>query len=123
MPTLKRYAESSKKSGFYILANVGGAHPVTLQVTPLGKQILKKAGYSDGDSVPTKVVWAMFDVGILFTSGSINNIPEVAGETDEIFQSLNVTSNLSAAELRKLLEYLRQYTGPNRSQVEALVCV
>jgi hypothetical protein len=120
MPTLKRYADSSSESGFYVLANVGSSHPITLQVTSVGEKILQKAGYRDEDNVPNKVVWAMFDVGILYTSGSIENIPETPRATEEFFSKINLGNILTAAERRKLLEQLRAYTGPDQSQIDSL---
>lgn len=120
MPTLNEYAEASDQSGFYILANVGGSHPITLQVTTLGEQILQKAGYNSGNNVPTKVVWSMFDVGILYTSGTINEPPNVTEATDEIFRQLNVSNKLSTKERDQLLHYLEEYTGPNTKQIESL---
>lgn len=120
MPTLKEYTEDSDQSGFYILANVGQSHPVTLQVTNLGKQILQKCGYESGDNVPTKIVWSMFDVGILYTSSTINEPPEVTEDTDEIFRQLNVANKLTSEERSRLINYLKEYSGPNEAQVKSL---
>lgn len=120
MPELKTYTDDSPKSGYYILANVGGSHPITIQVTDLGGQILQKAGYSGGDNVPTKVVWSMFDVGILYTSGTINDPPEVDDNPDETFQQLGVANKLTAQEQDQLLNYLNEYTGPNQTEVNDL---
>lgn len=120
MPTLKQYTADSEKSGYYILANVGGANPITLQVTTLGEQILRKTEYEAGDFVPTDIVWSMFDVGIMFTSSNINEPPDVTQDTDEIFHQLNVSNQLTDAERAELLNYLTEYTGPNEEQVAAL---
>lgn len=120
MPKLKAYTDDSAKSGHYILANVGGSHPITVQVTDLGEQILEKAGYSAGDNVPTKVVWSMFDVGILYTSGMINKPPEVVNDPDETFQQLGVANKLTESEQNQFLSYLNEYTGPNQTEIEAL---
>lgn len=120
MPTVRAYSDSSEKSGFYILANVGGSHPITLQVSSIAERILRSTGYQDGDDVPNKVVWAMYDVGILFTSGSIETIPEQSIQIDKIFSQLNVANRLTAAEQSQLLNYLKDYTGPNRSNVQSL---
>lgn len=120
MPSLKAYTDESDKTGFYILANVGGAHPVTLQVTDLGAQILQKAGYEAEDDVPTKVVWSMFDVGILYTSSTINSPPEVTQGASKIFEELGVNNNLTENEKQQLLRYLEEYDGPNKAQVATL---
>lgn len=120
MPKLKAYTDGSAKSGHYILANVGGAHPITLQVTDLGEQILKKAGYGDDDAVPTKVVWSMFEIGILYTSGAINDPPETMESPDETFAQLGVANKLTPEEQEQLTTYLDEYTGPNQDEVETL---
>lgn len=120
MPKLKAYTSDSAKSGHYILANVGGSHPITIQVTDLGEQILRKAGYETGDNVPTKVVWSMFDIGILYTSGTINDPPEIVDGPDETFRQLGVANKLTAQEQDQLLRYLEEYTGPNQTEVNAL---
>lgn len=120
MPELKAYTDDSAKSGHYILANVGAPHPITIQVTDLGDQILQKAGYSSGDNVPTNVVWSMFDVGILYTSGTINDPPEAGENPDKTFRQLGVANKLSTQEQNQLLSYLDEYTGPNQDEVSAL---
>lgn len=120
MPSLKTYTDESDKTGFYILANVGGSHPVTLQVTDLGAQILQKAGYEAEDNIPTKVVWSMFDVGILYTSSTINSPPEVTQGASKIFEELGVNNNLTENEKQQLLRYLEEYDGPNKAQVATL---
>lgn len=120
MPSLRQYKPDSEKSGHYILANVGGSHPITIQVTDLGGQILQKAGYAHGDNVPTKVVWAMFDIGILYTSNTTNEPPETVDNPDQTFQQLGVANNLTAQEKDQLLNYLNEYTGPNQSEVRDL---
>lgn len=120
MPTLKSYTDDSPQSGHYILANVGGSHPVTIQVTDLGEQILRKAGYGEEDTVPTKVVWSMFEVGILYTSGTVNEPPEVDDTPDEIFRQLGVADKLTGREQEQLMSYLHEYSGPNQAEVDRL---
>ncbi|WP_299330836.1 SHOCT domain-containing protein [Haloplanus sp.] len=120
MPELKSYTDDSPKTGHYILANVGGSHPITIQVTDLGERILRKAGYRGGDNVPTTVVWSMFDIGILYTSGTINDPPETVDDPDETFRQLGVANNLTEREREQLLNYLNEYTGPNQAEVDDL---
>lgn len=120
VPKLKAYTDNSPKSGYYILANVGGSHPITLQVTDLGKQILRRAGYGGGDNVPTKVVWSMFDLGILYTSGPINHPHEIVDDPDETFRKLGVANKLTEQEKNQLLNYLKEYSGPNQAEIDTL---
>jgi hypothetical protein len=120
MPKLKRYVEDSSKSGFYVLANVGGNHPVTLQTDNIGELILKKGGYGAEDNISTEVVWSMYDVGLLYTSNTVNKIPKTQERTDEIFRDLGVANKLSDRERKKLLQELKQYQGPNPDQIKSL---
>lgn len=121
MPTLKAYVEESEQTGVYILANVGGAHPVTLQVTPLGATILEKAGYAPPEaSVPTKIVWAMYDVGLLYTSNVVNNPPSFEQGADAVFEEMGISNQLTSAERDRLLRLLAEYTGPNEEEIRQL---
>lgn len=114
MPTLKSY---SNKDGVYIVANVGGAHPVTLQVPTVTERILRKAGYDPEGTVPTTVVWSLYDLGLLYTAGSITEIPEDVDITLEIFDDLNISSELTEQERDQLLKALQDYEGPKASKV------
>lgn len=120
MPSLNRYSDTSNKSGVYILANVGGSHPITLQVTPLGQKILERVGYHHGDDLPTQFVWSMYDVGILYTSNTLTEEPEMQEDPDEVFKRLNIPTKLSKNERRELIRYLAEYTGPNEDEVKSL---
>jgi hypothetical protein len=121
MPTLKAYVEKSEQTGVYILANVGGTHPITLQVTELGAAILEKAGYAPPEvSVPTKVVWAMYDVGLLYTSNVVNNPPSFEQGADGIFEEMGVSNQLTSSERDRLLRLLAEYTGPNEKEIRQL---
>jgi hypothetical protein len=121
MPTLKTYVEESKQDGVYILANVGGNHPVTLQVTFLGETILEKAGYAPPEaSVPTKIVWAMYDVGLLYTSNVVNNPPSFEQGADDVFEEMGISNQLTSSERDQLLRLLAEYTGPNEKEIRQL---
>lgn len=120
MPKLKEYTETSKQSGFYILSNVGGSHPITLQVTDIGQRILRNADYEPERNIPNNVVWSLYDVGILYTNQPLDEQPDVTGRTNEIFHQLNIINKLTSDELDQLLVHLKDYSGPNEAQVESL---
>jgi hypothetical protein len=121
MPTLKAYVEESEQTGVYILANVGGTHPITLQVTQLGATILEKAGYAPPEaSVPTKVVWSMYDVGLVYTSKVVNNPPSFEQGADDVFKELGISNQLTSSERDRLLRLLAEYTGPNEEAIRQL---
>lgn len=119
MPTLNRYVRSSSKSGYYIRANVGRGAPVTLQVADLAARILSDNGFSDGDTVPTKLVWSMYDIDLLYT--------EAAGPTSstrrdvaESFSDHHIDARLDPGTREALIEYLGQYSGARRRSVNRL---
>jgi len=121
MPTLNRYTEKSEKEGFYVRANVGGESPVTLQVTALATQIFKSVGYEDGDSIPTKLVWAMYDLDMLYTLSSIDldSTPDNI-DPSTVLRNLDIESELTEEERARLISYLEAYTGPNADHVTEL---
>lgn len=119
MPTLNEYASSNSKTGHFIRANVGGSHPVTLQTTSVAERIFRDNGYSDGSTVPTKLVWSMYDVDLLYTESSLS------GSTpSHSFSSLSdaVTgSNLTEETRRALVEYFSSYTGSHQEAVSKIL--
>lgn len=119
MPTLRRYVSSSDKNGFYIQANVGAGAPITLQVSDLAARIFKDNGYSDSDTVPTKLVWAMYDVGLVSTSGST----QTKSKSANVYKAFNhngVFARLRKQTRKQLVEYLTDYRGPQRRRVRRL---
>jgi hypothetical protein len=120
MPTLRKYKPSSPKSGYYIQANAGASHPITLQVTSLAETILEQTGYQPGGPVPTKLVWAMYDLGLLYTKSSLD--PELfeGVSTEDIFREIDIGNQLSAAEKSKLVSYIEEYEGPQKDTLTRL---
>lgn len=118
MPTLRRYVPNSSKTGYYIQANVGAGAPITLQVSRLAGKIFTDNGYSDGDTVPTKLVWAMYDVGLLSTGGSGG--PTKSVNVYSAFTENGVSARLSEQTRSELLEYFEDYCGPQQSRVRRL---
>ena len=109
MPSLKRYSDSSDKSGYYIRANVGGKHPVTLQTTTLAEQIFDENGYSHGNSVPTKLVWSMYDVDLLYTQSSISSsTPSYAPDS---FSDAVTKSELTSETRENLIRYFTNHSS------------
>jgi hypothetical protein len=121
MPTLKSYKDSSDQSGLYLIANVGGSNPITLQITHIGEKILRETGHKSGNSVPNDLVWAMYDVGLLYTSSTVSNENELIENTGEALGQINITNKLSDAECKQLLQYLTEYSGENQSKIAELV--
>lgn len=103
MPTLREYKPSSKKSGYYIQANVGGSHPITLQVTAIAQTIFQQTSYKPDQSVPTKLIWAMYDLNLLYTHKSLDSSSVQDVSTEDILRELNLDSHLSDSEKEKLM--------------------
>ncbi len=117
MPTLRKYKPSSKKNGYYIQANVGGSHPITLQVTPIAGKILRKTGYKPNKSIPTKLVWAMYDLDLLYTKKSLDTSNPQDVSTGAVLRNLDLGNRLSRRELNEVINYIDEYSGP---QIQAL---
>lgn len=120
MPTLRKYKTSSPKDGYYIQANVGAAHPITLQVTNTAEMIFDKTGYHPDQSVPTKLVWSMYDLELLFTEKSIESHRPQNVSISDVFQDLNLKNRLSAREVNKVISYLDDYNGPQQGTLTKL---
>jgi hypothetical protein len=119
VPTLRRYVPSSDNYGFYLQANVGGGAPITLQVSQLAAQIFTDNGYGDDDTVPTKLVWAMYDVGLVSTSGSTS----AKGKSANVYRAFaknGVSARLSEQTRKSLVQYLTDYQGPQKGRVRQL---
>jgi len=121
MPTLKKYVDSSEKTGLYILANVGGNAPVTLQVSSLGETILRKSEYQPEDTVPSKLVWSMHEVGLSYTSGGETAARERQYDISSVDEFTTVSSRLTEAERQQLIDLLYEYSGPGNAQIESLI--
>lgn len=121
MPIFHEYADNNKKDGFYIRANVGGSTPVTLQVSAIATRIFKVLGYNDGDAVPPKLVWAMYDLDMLYTLTSIN-IESVTDDINasKIIDELDLENKLDEDELGRVVSYLEAYSGPNEERIKEL---
>lgn len=119
MPTLNKYAQSNEKTGYFVRANVGGSHPVTLQTTGVAERIFEDNGYSNGSSVPTKLVWSMYDVDLLYTESSISS-----ATPSHSFGSLSdaVTGSTLTEETRQdLIQYFGTYSGPHQGEVSKIL--
>jgi hypothetical protein len=121
MPTLNRYTPDSDKDGYYILANVGGESPITLQVTWIASRVLEAVGYEDGDAVPTELVWTMYSLDMLYTITSVeldSGPPEV--NPGEILDKLDLENELTQKERARVISYLEAYSGPDEERINEL---
>lgn len=120
MPTLNRYARSNSKTGYYVRANVGGSHPVTLQTTPVAERILVDNDYGDGHTIPTKLVWSMYDVDLLYTGSSLSASTPSYSVHDSLSKVMD-SSALSNSTRERLIEYLSSYSGSHQKAVGRLL--
>lgn len=121
MPTLNEYSPDNSKEGYYVRANVGGGHPVTLQVTIVASRIFNALGYTDGDAVPTKLVWSMYELDMLYTLTSFD-IDATPADVDPtvVLKELDLNNKLSDEEQAEIISYLEAYDGPDAEQVQQL---
>lgn len=120
MPTLNKYSPSNEKNGYFIRANVGGNHPITLQVSPVAEAVLRDNGFRHEDNVPTKVVWSMYDVGLLWTENSGNVDRDKSEDINAVFAANNMRAKLRETTRSKLVNYLKGYDGPQRHKLQML---
>lgn len=121
MPTLNEYSPDNKKEGYFVRANVGGNHPITLQVSIIASRIFKALEYDDGDAVPTKLVWSMFDFDMLYTLSSVDvesSAPDI--DPSEVFREFDLDNKLSDEERAELASYLEAYDGPDADRINKL---
>lgn len=122
MPTLNEYTKESSQSGYYVRANVGGDSPVTLQVSALAQRLFLMLGYRADDNLPTKLVWSMYDVGLLYTLNPITSIHGGGSDgAESIFDQLDFESSLSEEKEDEIVSQLEQYDGPDSDEVEELI--
>lgn len=119
MPTLNKYAQSNEKTGHYVRANVGGSHPVTLQTTNIAENVLRDNGYSAGSTVPTKLVWSMYDIDLLQTESTISNSTP-AHSFSSLSQSIT-DSRLTESTRDQLIQYFESYSGPHQGAINKLL--
>lgn len=120
MPTLNRYAPSNEKTGFFVRANVGGSHPVTLQTTSVAERIFRDNGYGDGTTIPTKLVWSMYDVDLLYTESSLSGSTPSYSVHDSLSEVME-SSALSESTRQRLIRYLSSYSGSHQAAVGKLL--
>lgn len=110
MARLYRYADSNKKSGYYIIGDSGNA---TFQVEPVAQSLFKELGYhppvkteQQGPRVPSKLQWLLFDIGWIFTgetdAGSLEH-----REVSSQLESAEVLTDEMTNEIRKFVEERR----------------
>lgn len=119
MPTLNKYVSSNTKTGYFVRANVGGSHPVTLQTTTVGERIFQDNGYTDGSTIPTKLVWSMYDVDLLYTESSLST-----STPSPSFGSLSDAVNgstLTETTRHHLIEYFNSYSGSHQRAVSKIL--
>jgi len=119
MPTLNKYASSNEKTGYFIRANVGGSHPVTLQTTGTAEQIFKDNGYSDGSSIPTKLVWSMYDVDLVYTESSASS--DTPSYSFDSLSDAVTGSELTEGTRQDLIRYFREYSGAHQKRVNEVL--
>lgn len=121
MPTLNEYSSDNSKEGYFVRANVGGSHPITLQVTIVGSRIFDALGYTDGDAVPPKLIWSMYKLNMLYTLTSVD-IDGTPTDVDaaKVLDDLDLNSKLSDEERAEIISYLEAYDGPDAGKVQEL---
>ena len=111
---------ASDQSGYYIQANVGVPHPITLQVTPLAARIFRHTGFTPDEAVPTKLVWAMYELDLVYTNESLATTTHQTVATADVVRDLDLGNKLSPADREALIDYIDSYTGPQTETLHKL---
>lgn len=121
MPTLNEYSRQHEKEGSYVRASVGAAAPITLQVSTIASRIFRSVGYEGGDSLSSKLVWAMYDLDMLYTLSSVD-IESTHDDInpEEVLADLDIEGELTEEERARLLAYLEAYCGPDAEHISDL---
>jgi hypothetical protein len=119
MPKLWEYADSNEKEGMFIRASVGKEAIITLQVSPVAERLFRMLEYHPPAVVPSKLVWEMYDVGLLFTINSLATEGSSGGDATAVLDEAD-DSSLSPDEKAEIIEELEAYSGPGEEHVEEL---
>ena len=120
MPTLYKYKPSSDKNGYYIRAYAGGSHPITLQVTQIAEVLFQHTGYTPNQAIPTKLIWSMHEIDLLYTETSFDSSGIQSGSVEHIVQSLGLGNELSESEVKEIASYIEDYEGPQNNALKKL---
>lgn len=123
MARLYEYADSNNKSGYFLRGATSDSN-YTMRATDLGRRLFDRLDYDPGvvnrergPRIPSQLQWAMYDVGLLTTSGSEPKGAGIDGELD--VEDAEITEEIIAkiesfvheeggdqTEVRKLAEML-----------------
>lgn len=106
MARLYEYAESNKKIGYFLRGGTSSSN-YTMRATSLGKRLFDQLDYNPGivnkergPRIPSQLQWAMYNVGLLETSGNEPSGSGFDGELD--VEDAEITDGM-IAELKEFV--------------------
>jgi len=126
MPTLKEYADSNDKNGYYILAPISGvSHPIPLQTPEVTEEIYQEIGYQPikkgpdgGVNVPNELTWTLHNVGLHWTENSGPQGEPADLDLDRLREKAG--PELTKDDINTILELTEDYRGQYQSRVNDL---
>jgi hypothetical protein len=120
MPTLQEYADSNTKDGTFIRASLGDEGVITLQTSPVADRLFGLLEYHPPTTLPSKLVWEMKEVGLLYTRNSIDTEGGGSGDVLSLLDDVD-DSSLTPDERTEIIAELETYSGPEKETVSELV--
>lgn len=117
MPTVYRYADSNPKRGYYVKGWLPHCGNTTLQVTPLGDDLLEWMEFTTGQKIPGSLLEALRDAGILYTL-SDGRPKQAAGNATDV---PTVRRALTPRQYNRLIGFIAARSGGGPSdEIRAL---
>lgn len=119
MARLYEYADSNDKSGYFLRGGTSDSN-YTMRATDLGRRLFDRLDYDPGvvnkergPRVPPQLQWAMYDAGLLETSGSEPTGAGIDGKYDA--EDIEVTEEVIA----KIESFIHE-EGSDRTEIQEL---
>lgn len=117
MAKLREYEQTSSKNGYHLKGWTKSSGNTTLQVRYPCELLFDWLGFDEGDRIPSDLVTSLISANLLFTIGDGTN--EI--QNTEWAPSLeSVSEELTVAQRKRLLGFVREYDGPQTKFVRDL---
>ncbi|WP_141212158.1 hypothetical protein [Halorubrum ezzemoulense] len=127
MANLYEYAPSNSKTGYFLRGRSPTSGYYTLNTTGAANKLFNNLDYTpgrihhrEGDSIPGKLTWRMYQVGLLTTDTDSVLDELTESELRETFEGAADILSLSDTDLGTIQQFINSYTGADKDLVEKL---